>query len=142
MLASTATKAKQINSQQLAWKAAHRMEHHGKTLADFGMGLIRPSLEEARSKRVSLSTATFEPPAAFVTSDNRDGEQECRAYDIQDQGGCGSCYAFAAATAYSARMCLKTNKKWNLQASPQEMMDCSNGCDGGHERNIDERIHR
>jgi hypothetical protein len=70
-------------------------------------------------KRVSLSTAGFEPPKEFRTSDQRADEQECRAYDVLDQGACGACYAFAAATAYSARMCSRTDEKWNIVASPQ-----------------------
>lgn len=49
-------------------------------------------------------------------------------------------YAFAAATAYSARMCGKTEEKWNIVASPQEMMDCSNGCDGGWPLSLYESI--
>ena len=131
VLVSTAAKVQSINSQKLGWKAQHRSAHHGKTAADFGMGLIKPPLEEIKRHRVGLSTVGFVPPKEFRTSDRRTDEEECRAYDVLDQGSCGSCYAFAAASAFSARMCGKTEAKWNIVASPQEMMDCSNGCDGG-----------
>jgi len=140
VLVNTAAKVKSINSQKLGWKATHRAQHHGKTAADFGMGLKRPPLSTLKSKRVKLSTSGFVPPKEFRCSDQRAGEEQCRAYDVLDQGSCGSCYAFAAATAFSARMCSKTQEKWNIVASPQEMMDCSNGCQGGWPLSIYEAI--
>ena len=140
VLASTAVKVASINSQQLSWRAEHREVHHGKTAADFGMGLKKPPLAAIQAKRVSLSTSGFIPPKEFRASDQRADEQDCRAYDVLDQGSCGSCYAFAAATAFSARMCGKTDEKWNIVASPQEMMDCSNGCDGGWPLSVYEEI--
>ena len=126
-LVTTFAKVQAINSQKLGWKASHRDSHHGKTAADFGMGLVKPPLDEMKRHRVSLSTAGFVPPKEFRTADRRAGQTECLAYNVLDQGSCGSCYAFAAASAFSARMCGKTDGKWNIVASPQEMMDCSNG---------------
>jgi len=140
VLVNTATKVASINSQQLSWKATHRTIHHGKTTADFGMGLKKPPLSAIKNKRVKLSTSGFTPPKAFRASDQRAGDAECSAYDVLDQGSCGSCYAFAAASAFSARMCGKTDEKWNIVASPQEMMDCSNGCDGGWPLSLYEAI--
>jgi len=85
VLVSTAAKVQSINSQKLGWKAQHRSAHHGKTAADFGMGLIKPPLEEIKRHRVSLSTVGFVPPKEFRTSDRRTDEEECRAYDVLDQ---------------------------------------------------------
>eukprot|EP00961_Rhodomonas_salina_P236593 3197426-Rhodomonas_salina.1 len=35
------------------------------------------------------------------------------------QGSCGSCYAFAAASALGGRICRSTANKWNVVMSPQ-----------------------
>ncbi|KAG5669343.1 hypothetical protein PVAND_017231 [Polypedilum vanderplanki] len=48
---------------------------------------------------------------------------------VQNQGGCGSCYAFAAAGALEGSMCRYFGKCVKL--SEQEMMECTNGCAGG-----------
>jgi hypothetical protein len=50
----------------------------------------------------------------------------------QDQGHCGSCWAFAATGSLSARCCM--HAKDNGWLSPQELVSCdkgSNGCSGG-----------
>jgi len=57
---------------------------------------------------------------------------------VQDQGRCGSCYAFAAVTVFSARRCAllaKGNSPPNLIFySPQDLLSCNihtKMCDGG-----------
>ena len=46
----------------------------------------------------------------------------------------GSCYAFAAAGALSARMCAKSGGQYNVDISPQQMLSCNgkDGCQGGN----------
>ena len=46
----------------------------------------------------------------------------------------GSCYAFAAAGALSARMCAKSGGQYNVDISPQQMVSCNgkDGCGGGN----------
>uniref|UniRef100_A0A7S0HL70 Uncharacterized protein n=1 Tax=Hanusia phi TaxID=3032 RepID=A0A7S0HL70_9CRYP len=139
-LASSEFKAKTINQQQLSWTAQHKPQHEGKVIADFGLGLMKPSLAEKVAKTVKLSTVGFQPPTAFDARDRRENEPKCLSYDVLDQGSCGSCYAFAAGTAYSARLCEMTGRKWNIVASSQELMDCGNGCDGGWPLSLYERI--
>jgi len=39
-----------------------------------------------------------------------------------------------------ADACRKTDTKWNIVASPQEFIDCSNGCDGGWPLSLYESI--
>ena len=138
-LSTTMKMVKSINAQQLSWKASfNHKKHFGTTVAAdrargrLGGGHIQPSEKEIKRFRQTLSTVGFNPPKEYRTSDTRIGDVKCRAYDVRDQGGCGSCYAFAATTAFSARMCHKTGGKWNIVQSPQESIDCNNGCDGGN----------
>jgi cathepsin B len=121
-----------INKQGLPWKAMLKGELEGRTVGSFGMG-FKPLPEEVRRQYVtSLDTTGFTPPAAYDARDRYASDPACAAYAVLDQGSCGSCYAFAAATAYSARLCrFNPGSVGNVVVSPQEMMDCTNGCDGG-----------
>merc|ERR1712241_1318588 len=56
---------------------------------------------------------------------------------IWDQGGCGSCWAFGAATAMSDRVCIHSpNNEMKVLVSPQEILACCSycgfGCNGGY----------
>merc|ERR1712018_645174 len=56
---------------------------------------------------------------------------------VWDQGGCGSCWAFGAATAMSDRVCIHSpNNEMKVLVSPQEILSCCNycgfGCNGGY----------
>lgn len=48
---------------------------------------------------------------------------------VQDQGSCGSCYAFAAIGVIESSMCRFHGKCVKL--SEQEAMECTRGCNGG-----------
>ena len=55
----------------------------------------------------------------------------------QDQGSCGSCYAFASAAMLSERLCIQKNAKPNY-LSTQYILSCDGldfGCKGGHIEN-------
>ena len=121
-----------INKQGLPWKAMLRGELEGRTVGSFGMG-FKPLPEEVRKQyTTTLDTTGFTPPVAYDARDRYAADPGCVAYGVLDQGACGSCYAFAAATAYSARLCrFNPGSVGNVVVSPQEMMDCTNGCDGG-----------
>merc|ERR1712018_659859 len=55
---------------------------------------------------------------------------------IWDQGGCGSCWAFGAATAMSDRVCIHSPNNDQVLVSPQEILACCSycgfGCNGGY----------
>ena len=49
---------------------------------------------------------------------------------VRNQGGCSSCWAFAATAAFEGRYAIKKGSK--VELSEQQMVDCScNGCNGG-----------
>jgi len=53
---------------------------------------------------------------------------------VRNQGGCGSCYAFASMALLEARYRIMTNNLERLVFSPQDIVECSEysqGCDGG-----------
>lgn len=55
---------------------------------------------------------------------------------IWDQGGCGSCWAFGAASAMSDRMCIHSpNNEVQVHVSPENLLaccfTCGFGCNGG-----------
>ena len=59
-------------------------------------------------------------------------EQE-KVYPVKDQGFCGSCWAFSAATAQEAMQSIKSGLP-PVRLSEQEGLDCikqSHGCGGG-----------
>ena len=47
------------------------------------------------------------------------------------QGGCGSCYAFGGITAMAYRFNIASNGSVNTVPSPEVVMSCANGCNGG-----------
>ncbi|XP_077528920.1 dipeptidyl peptidase 1-like [Haemaphysalis longicornis] len=53
---------------------------------------------------------------------------------IRNQGGCGSCYAFASMALLESRLRIATNNKVQHVFSPQDVVSCSpysQGCSGG-----------
>ena len=54
---------------------------------------------------------------------------------IEDQGDCGSCWAFTSAGLLSDRFCIHTKGAIDVRLSPQEMVNCNYenyGCLGGY----------
>lgn len=54
---------------------------------------------------------------------------------IENQGDCGSCWAFTSAGLLSDRLCIHTKGDINVRLSPQEMVNCNYenyGCLGGY----------
>ena len=82
--------------------------------------------------------ATAPPPAAYDARDTYPGQPACRAFQPLDQGSCSGCYAFAAAAAFSARVCRRAGRGslGNVALSPQQLLDCTSGCAGGDELSV------
>ncbi len=54
---------------------------------------------------------------------------------IRNQGGCGSCYAFATTAVIESFYAIQTDSQKFIDFSPQQVVDCSSngnyGCNGG-----------
>jgi cathepsin B len=125
----------EINRQNLPWKAVLRPEIEGRTAGSFGLGYRPPSTAVRLALQKQINISGFDPPPAYDARDVYAGQPSCRAFEVQDQGSCGSCYAFASAAAFGARLCRALGAAspiGNVMLSPQEMIDCTNGCDGGN----------
>ena len=69
--------------------------------------------------------------------DPRQKWPQCKSLNmIWDQGGCGSCWAFGAASAMSDRMCIHSKEnEMQVHVSPENLLSCcfscGFGCNGG-----------
>ena len=97
------------------------------------MGYKPPTKEQMLEvqKRTTILTADGDMPREYNAAERF---RECKAFVVKDQESCGSCYAFAAAGALSARLCAKSGGQYNVDISPQQMVSCNgeDGCGGGN----------
>lgn len=49
---------------------------------------------------------------------------------VRDQGGCGSCWALAAISVMSDRICIASNGRYRDGLSAQQLVECCNYCGG------------
>jgi len=64
------------------------------------------------------------------------------AASVHDQGQCGSCYAWAATSALSYRLFIASEGRFNVWASPQTAISCTNGCGGGNAWDVYEKMNQ
>lgn len=124
-----------INAKATTWKAGRNF--HPKTSVNFFKGLmgVHPDHMEympPKQERL-LGLDDVELPESF---DPREQWPDCPTLKyIPDQGGCGSCWAFGAATAMSDRLCIHSNGAFKNHVSAENLLTCcftcGFGCNGG-----------
>ncbi|KAH7933067.1 hypothetical protein HPB49_007726 [Dermacentor silvarum] len=125
-----------LNKAQSSWTAKVHEPFRGKTL------------NEMMSIRGGHRNRNFRnPPPAPVTEEQRKLASALpEKFDwrnvsgvnyvspVRNQGGCGSCYAFASMALLESRLRIATNNKVQRVFSPQDVVSCSpysQGCSGG-----------
>ncbi|KAJ8301667.1 hypothetical protein KUTeg_020654 [Tegillarca granosa] len=125
-----------INKKQTSWKAdKYSMFEHMPMEDLLKMAGGRNSRIVSRPKPYPVTREVLEEaaklPAAF---DWRNVKGVNYVSPIRNQGGCGSCYAFASMAMNEARVRIMTNNTKKPVFSPQDIVECSEysqGCDGG-----------
>ena len=79
-----------INKQTRTWTASLKAEHEGKRVKDFGLGDVQLSAQERKVFYVQLDTTDFVAPVAYDARDIYAGQVPCKAYQVLNQGSCGS----------------------------------------------------
>ncbi|CAJ0583688.1 unnamed protein product, partial [Mesorhabditis spiculigera] len=95
---------------------------------------VQPKPPKSFGKRVHA----IDPNSLPKSFDSREKWASCKSlFNIRDQSQCGDCWAVAAASTLSDRMCIHTNGKFNDELSAQDITTCcpycfsDNGCRGG-----------
>lgn len=130
---------KSINEGQSFWKAEKYPQFENFTKADFvnlagGEYSLRikapkPGPETEAQRNASLY---YRLPTNF---DWRNIRGDNYVSPVRNQGGCGSCYAFAATAMQESRVRILTGNALRPIYSPQDVVDCSPyafGCYGGY----------
>mmetsp|Transcript_107917 Transcript_107917/g.305094 ORF Transcript_107917/g.305094 Transcript_107917/m.305094 type:complete len:361 (+) Transcript_107917:95-1177(+) len=95
---------------------------------------VTPAAMAARARAAALlkGGAAVEIPESF---DSAEHWPACAKVidDIRDQSNCGCCWAFAAASAASDRLCIATNASFEVPLSAEDVCFCGSmdGCNGG-----------
>ena len=109
--------------------------------------LVTRQTEVLKVQNVLLKSAPRVPvqmPACAPNMPRFDWRQHGKVAGVQQQGSCGSCWAFAAIAAYESSHLIQNNLKYTATAvnpSEQQALDCSYAgysCDGGwHDKVFD-----
>ena len=132
--AITASSVADTNSKNPGWSAFLYPNFAGKTQTELSktlLGFIDPGPEVAEQLRAQYTPApqAADLPTSFYSFNKWN---KCKSMKmIRDQGGCGSCWAFASAEVISDRICIY-KKKQDI-VSPFHIVSCArpNGCGGG-----------
>ncbi|CAK4751600.1 unnamed protein product [Aphanomyces euteiches] len=99
------------------------------------LGRLHPSSQRAAFRAESELTLSQDPPAATL-----DWTASGCVGAVQQQGQCGSCWAFATVLAVESSMCLASPSKTLVKLSEQQLTSCdktegNSGCQGGYPTN-------
>lgn len=91
--------------------------------------IMKTSLEPIKSQ-LYLNNTNIQLPSFFMY------KPKILSYN-EDQGVCGSCWAFATCNVLSDRASIKTNGVFKKRLSVQQVISCiKNGCDGGNPEDV------
>ena len=104
------------------------------------MGVIVELAQESEGPAAQLSLTEDDEEESLRLQQNVEAEdyyidwvKKGKVTAVKNQGNCGSCWAFAAATVQETMQSIKTGKR-PLRLSEQQGLDCceeSFGCEGG-----------
>lgn len=120
-----------INKANTTWTAGHNFYNVD---ISYVMGLCGTLLNGPRLPELVHNIDNIKLPDSF---DARQQWPHCPTIStIQDQGSCGSCWAFGAVEAISDRLCIHSGGKISLEISAEDLLtccdDCGMGCFGGY----------
>jgi len=124
-----------INSLKTTWTAGKNFGPHITPKYIRGLLGVRPDAHKYRLPEAPpIDLADDDIPESF---DAREKWPECRTLqEVRDQGGCGSCWAVAAVTSMSDRLCIASQGKVNVSLSAEDLVSCCHicglGCNGGY----------
>lgn len=111
------------------WKAGSNDRFDKVTLGEASLQL--GTLKGARQMQLAkVEVADAAPPTTF---DAREKWASCIG-PVRDQGGCGSCWAFAAVESFGDRICIASGGSKPVVLSPEYLISCDHvdqGCGGG-----------
>lgn len=125
-----------LNSKQTSWQAVRYPQFDGLTQQDYvNMAGGPASAVHGRPTTVPVTDEhrlmISKLPANF---DWRNVDGVNYVSPVRNQGGCGSCYAFASLAMIEARVRILTNNTQKPVFAPQDIVECSEyseGCSGG-----------
>nr|XP_023025360.1 cathepsin B-like [Leptinotarsa decemlineata] len=124
-----------INSQQSSWKAGRNFDK------DTPLSHIRSllgALESPEPRSMSDVVVHSEDTPIPEFFDAREQWPKCEIINvIRDQSSCGSCWAVAATSAMSDRICIHSNGEKQIFVSEEDLISCCGilcglGCQGGY----------
>lgn len=129
-----------INAHDFSWKAEVSDRFKGLSIDEIKamMGFkLDSQFDQARSFIKQYSESYYRSKELTDLPDHFDSREKWGTcvHPVQDQGQCGSCWAFGATGSFSDRLCIASNAKYNFSLSVEQMVSCNmfglEGCNGG-----------